>query len=792
MPKISLIVPIHNMQEYLRGCLDSVVRQTLEDIEVICVDDCSTDASAAILRDYASRDARVRVIAFSENRSVSQARKDAVLASTGEYILFVDADDSIELDACERLYAAVHADPVDILHFGAIIETTLPPDRTEWLGRFLRPYEGTLEGDQIFDGAFGSKRLYNFTIWDKLYSADLCKRSFSRIHDGVFPRGEDKYAYFVLSYLARTYRGLPGEVLYHYHFGRGTTGHKLISLPHFETSCMMGLAGNAIRDFLLEEGTLEQHKAQYEKARNELLLDCVANWSGHLGAEDRADGFDLMLKYWEASEVIAKVAELNWDDQGHVARLLRASGALTREPRDVRVVGTYYHGYSNGGVERILSTSIKLWRQLGYEVVLLTDLPPTADDYELPEGVHRVVIPSFFDVEADTYVARARAIEAAIDHYKIDVMVYHAWLAPILLWDLLLYKTKGVAVVTHCHSVFSQPVRTIWTYFAEMPSIYRLADAVVTLGEVDSAYWRNFNDNVIQVANPLTNDLDDVKVSSLESKNVLWLGRMSDEKRPHEALRIFAEVLKEEPEAKLFMVGDSADDAYMDGLHALIGELGIVAAVVMCGFHTDVRPFYEKASVFLMTSEYEGFSMTLSESQSAGVPCVMYDLPYLTLTRPGRGFVSVEFGDIDAAADAVVDLLADPEYRHRLGREARANIEELARFDFAGTWRRLFEDLARPTPELPRDENAQIMWETFLDHYRIGAERRNVEVAQLQGNLRDAKRTAKRAAKKASNKEHQLEAELRKVRRSSAFRLGRILTAGPRKISEALKRLGSG
>jgi hypothetical protein len=170
----------------------------------------------------------------------------------------------------------------------------------------------------------------------------------------------------------------------------------------------------------------------------------------------------------------------------------------------------------------------------------------------------------------------------------------------------------------------------------------------------------------------------------------------------------------------------------------------------------------------------------------------MYDLPYLTLTRPGRGFVSVEFGDIDAAADAVVDLLADPEYRHRLGREARANIEELARFDFAGTWRRLFEDLARPTPELPRDENAQIMWETFLDHYRIGAERRNVEVAQLQGNLRDAKRTAKRAAKKASNKEHQLEAELRKVRRSSAFRLGRILTAGPRKISEALKRLGSG
>jgi hypothetical protein len=309
------------------------------------------------------------------------------------------------------------------------------------------------------------------------------------------------------------------------------------------------------------------------------------------------------------------------------------------------------------------------------------------------------------------------------------------------------------------------------------------------LGEVDSAYWRNFNDNVIQVANPLTNDLDDVKVSSLESKNVLWLGRMSDEKRPHEALRIFAEVLKEEPEAKLFMVGDSADDAYMDGLFGHACDLGIRSSLVMCGFHTDVRPFYEMASVFLMTSEYEGFSMTLSESQSAGVPCVMYDLPYLTLTRPGRGFVSVEFGDIDAAADAVVDLLADPEYRHRLGREARANIEELARFDFAGTWRRLFEDLARPTPGLPRDENTRIMWETLLGHYRTGAVCRNREAVQLKKQISKVKQTAKRDAKKAAQKERQLKTRLRKVRKSRAYRVGRVLTALPRKIRKLLKRL---
>jgi glycosyltransferase involved in cell wall biosynthesis len=771
LPKISIIIPVHNMQDYLRESLDSAVGQTLDDIEVICVDDHSDDASPEMLHAYAARDPRVRVITFSENRSVSQARKEGVLASTGEYVMFLDADDSIELDACERLYSAMQADPVDILHFGTAItnEMNLPHERVTWLRGFVRPHDGVLEGSSIFEACFAEDRAYNSSIWDKLYSADLCKRSFSRIKDGSFTLGEDQYAYFVLSYFARTYRGMPDEVLYNYNFGRGGTGHNLLSLSQFGRYCSMALVVDAIKDFLVEESVLDRYEAQYERIRDRLLNDCVANWNKYLGADDKAAGFDRMLEYWEASEVVAKIAQTNWGDQGHISRLLKESQSLAHDPREVRVVGTYYHRYENGGAERNLSILMKLWLSVGYKVVLFTDLPPSPDDYELPEGVQRVVLPSFFEVKRGNYLERAREMERTIKEHGIDVMVYHAWVSPILLWDLLLCRTTGAAFVAHCHSVFSQPERRMRTYFADMPFVYHLCDAVVALSEVDRTYWGNFNDNVVTVVNPLTFDLDGLELAPLGGKNVLWLGRMSDEKRPHDALEIFAKVLQEVPDAKLIMVGSCPEEEYMDGLRSMADELGIQGSVEMCGFQTDVLPFYAKSSVLLITSEFEGFPLTLSEGQSAGVPCVMYDLPYLTLARQRRGLVGVEPGDLNAAADAVVALLQDPEYRRSLGREARANIEELARFDFAGTWRGLFDGLSHPAAVQPLDETTRIMWETLFDHYRTGAVRRNLEIRELKKKLKAQRRA---------------QADLRA---SWAFRVGRAITAVPRKLRKLMR-----
>ena len=98
--KVSVIVPVFNKEKYLGDCLDSLINQTLEEIEVICVDDGSSDGSASILEEYSCNDSRIKVFR-QENGGPGSARNKALKKAAGKYVLFVDADDWIEQDTAE-------------------------------------------------------------------------------------------------------------------------------------------------------------------------------------------------------------------------------------------------------------------------------------------------------------------------------------------------------------------------------------------------------------------------------------------------------------------------------------------------------------------------------------------------------------------------------------------------------------------------------------------------------------------------------------------------------------------
>ena len=117
VPKISVLIPIYNQGKYIRRCLDSVVSQSLKEIEIICVDDGSSDDSAKIVAEYANADARIRLIKHNENKSLLMARKTGIFAAQGEYVMFVDSDDWITSDACADLYSEIKKYSADMLHF---------------------------------------------------------------------------------------------------------------------------------------------------------------------------------------------------------------------------------------------------------------------------------------------------------------------------------------------------------------------------------------------------------------------------------------------------------------------------------------------------------------------------------------------------------------------------------------------------------------------------------------------------------------------------------------------------
>lgn len=119
-PKISIIVPVYNTANYLEECLDSLVNQSLEDIEIICIDDKSEDNSPKILEKYASKDKRIKVLYNKENTGQAIARNIAMKSVKGEYIAFMDSDDKVDLDGYEKVLNFCEKNHLDMVLFDVV------------------------------------------------------------------------------------------------------------------------------------------------------------------------------------------------------------------------------------------------------------------------------------------------------------------------------------------------------------------------------------------------------------------------------------------------------------------------------------------------------------------------------------------------------------------------------------------------------------------------------------------------------------------------------------------------
>lgn len=168
MPKVSIIIPCYNMEKYIERCLDSVQKQLLSDIEIICVDDKSTDNTLSILKSRAEKDSRIRIIEQEKNMGVAVARNTAIDAATGEYIGFVDADDYVDLDYYKKLYNGAIKDEAEISKGLFVV---IEPDGRRW----ITPYSTE---------AKKRKTLFNYDFQSAIY-----KKSFLDAHNLRFPVG---------------------------------------------------------------------------------------------------------------------------------------------------------------------------------------------------------------------------------------------------------------------------------------------------------------------------------------------------------------------------------------------------------------------------------------------------------------------------------------------------------------------------------------------------------------------------------------------------------------------------
>lgn len=165
---ISVVIPVYNVEKYLPQCLDSVISQSYKNLEILVVDDGSTDKSGLICDEYAERDKRIAVY-HTANHGLSAARNYALDRATGDYIAFLDSDDWLEADAYSILFKEAMCTGADIVHFRfyqEFVNNTRESSGSK--DRFV------VEGDAILRALLLEKRVSD-DVWDKFYKASLFK-----------------------------------------------------------------------------------------------------------------------------------------------------------------------------------------------------------------------------------------------------------------------------------------------------------------------------------------------------------------------------------------------------------------------------------------------------------------------------------------------------------------------------------------------------------------------------------------------------------------------------------------
>ena len=217
MYKLSVIIPVYNVENYLRECLDSIINQTVKDIEIICVDDGSTDSSPDILKEYQNKDSRIRIIT-KENGGQASARNLGIKEAQGEYIAFIDSDDFIEAEMLEKLYTKANDNNLDI----AMCKIATYDNQTKEIKDNVWYYMLGVFRDFEKD-IFNHKDTKEFTChiavtpYNKIYKTTLLKEN-----NILFPEGlifEDE-KFFYDTYLRAKRVSIVDEFLYYYRINR--------------------------------------------------------------------------------------------------------------------------------------------------------------------------------------------------------------------------------------------------------------------------------------------------------------------------------------------------------------------------------------------------------------------------------------------------------------------------------------------------------------------------------------------------------------------------------------------
>ena len=273
----SIIVPVYNTEKYLRRCLDSLVNQTFKDIEIIIVNDASQGNCKEIIEEYQKKDNRIKYIEHSENKSLLQARKTGNIASTGKYIMYVDSDDEIEINACEEIFNVIKNEDYDIVSFGTKV---ISNDKTKFIQWALSTNRFKIDSKFLLCEVINQKISHN--MWNKVFHRRIIEKVIENISDIQIMKAEDMLQCLIAFYFAKSYKVIQKHLyIYYADIGLSNKNTNEIDTNKYDYLCrstkialdefynfLVKVKSNIAYGFLFSKIYYNQYNYLFEKIKN--------------------------------------------------------------------------------------------------------------------------------------------------------------------------------------------------------------------------------------------------------------------------------------------------------------------------------------------------------------------------------------------------------------------------------------------------------------------------------------------------------------------------------------------
>lgn len=654
-PDVSIIIPSYNNGPYLERCLTSLTEQTLTNIEIIVVEDGSTDNSLAVAKKIALRDKRIRIFKHASNLGTHQARKTGVSRAIGDYLMFLDADDSFTQDACERALKAVSAG-YDGVAFGVnvISKTAYSQKEVEranvW---FNRAEPGSCTRRELLDRAVNSQQI-NWNLCFTIVERPIAQQAFDEFDYSYIVQGEDALEFTAIAAYIRSFFVI-GDKLYNYIRDSGITSAKTGG----ERIVPLEVGGNVLSAYrnLCAAHNLGNEFASFKRLHFRHMVGQCKNLEPQLAEVSFANICKAFSPLYSITELARDFPQLNPE----IIPFLISGEALPSDDTSIiKNIAIFDFGLSFDDTSRYIISICSALLEAGYKVFMFMETKMCAS-VSLPPCI-QIKYLSRYDNQSEAIRNHLYDLHKEIIDNNIDAILHMYPYGDIFYWDTMLSHLLGVKVFALVRKDINFEMLTRGRIFLHswMLSSLRKIEKVICLNRSSEIYLRRKGIDAIFIPDGIKKNPVSMPFDS-RAPIILVIGKIgAGFQQTGEVLEIFTQIMRRLPTARLVFAGDFKNGQIRKRFYEKTKAFGVSANISITGWLEDWQPVIDESRVIFSADFLESSPVSMAQAQMRGVPIVMYDLD-LPFAEENEGVWRIPQGSREQAINALLELLLSEE-----------------------------------------------------------------------------------------------------------------------------------